>query len=83
MFAGIGVFDDELLTETIAAIPVNALEFDAIVIALLGSVMDANKLHPWKVLVPMEGTLVPKTTFVTLVLSKKYILSDALELVYV
>ena len=106
MFAGIGVFNDDPATETTGAIPVNALEFDAIVIAVVGSVMEANKLHPWKALVPidvtlagiiilgndaqpwkafvwMEVTLEPKITFITFVLFEKFILSDALELVYV
>ena len=57
MFAGIDVFDAEPLTETTAAIPVNALELALIVIAVVGIVMEANKLQSWKALAPMEVTL--------------------------
>ena len=87
MFAGIGVFDKNPLTETTAAIPVNALEFDAIVIALVGSVMEANKLQSWKALVTRDVTLEPKITFVilvALVLPWNFILlSGTVELTYV
>jgi hypothetical protein len=46
MCDGIGVFPAEPLTETTRAIPVNALEFPLIIIDVVGSMMEVNKLQP-------------------------------------
>ena len=66
MFDGIGVFDTEPLTDTTVLIPVNALEL--IVIAVVGSMIEVNKLQFWKADVPIEVTLEPIVIVVMVVL---------------